>query len=98
MPRYPWLAEYEVDPRVVTARIEALREKVEGHLREYGRRIFEGDTAVAPFRIGKKTACDWCDFRSGCRFDSWTQPYRELRRPPRAGAGPAGGNGGGEES
>jgi ATP-dependent helicase/nuclease subunit B len=59
----------------------ALRKKVEEHLREYGRRIFEGETDVAPFRIGTQTACDRCDFRASCRFDPWTQPYRDLRAP-----------------
>jgi ATP-dependent helicase/nuclease subunit B len=64
------------------AEFEALREKVEGHLRDYGRRIFDGEADVSPFRAGRQTACDRCDFRAGCRFDSWTQPYRELH-PPR---------------
>src|SRR5262249_36357854 len=62
---------------------EALRDKIEAHLRDYGRRIFDGETKVSPFRIGNETACDRCDFRSVCRFDPWVQPYRELRPPPK---------------
>ena len=65
------------------AEFEALREKVEGHLRDYGRRIFAGEVAVTPFRIGTNTACDYCDFRPVCRFDPWTQPFRDLRPPPK---------------
>jgi len=71
------------------AEFEALRRKIEDHLRDYGRRIFAGETAVAPFRIGSQTACDHCDFRAGCRFDPWIQPYRDLRPPPKAKATPA---------
>jgi len=62
---------------------EALREKIESHLRDYGRRIFGGEVSVAPFRIGTTTACDYCDFRPVCRFDPWTQPFRDLRPPPK---------------
>jgi ATP-dependent helicase/DNAse subunit B len=65
------------------AEFNSLREKIEGHLRDYARRIFEGETIVLPFRIGSETACDRCDFRSVCRFDPWVQPYRELRPPPK---------------
>ena len=65
------------------AEFEALLEKIESHLRDYGRRIFAGEADIAPFRIGTLTACDRCDFRPICRFDPWTQPYRELHPPPK---------------
>jgi len=65
------------------AEFDALREKVEGHLRDYGQRIFRGDVSVSPFRIGTATGCDYCDFRPVCRFDPWTQPFRQLRLPPK---------------
>lgn len=60
---------------------ESLCEKIEDHLRDHGRRIFAGEAAVSPFRIGQETACERCDFRAVCRFDPWTQPYRSLRLP-----------------
>ncbi|MEK7708055.1 MAG: PD-(D/E)XK nuclease family protein, partial [Verrucomicrobiota bacterium] len=63
------------------AEFEALREKIEAHLREYAGRIFNGEVSVSPFRIGSQTACDYCDFRPVCRFDPWTQPFRVLRLP-----------------
>jgi ATP-dependent helicase/nuclease subunit B len=66
-----------------TAEFAALREKIEGHLRDYARRIFAGESDVSPFRIGGETACDRCDFRSVCRFDPWIQPFRELRPQPK---------------
>ncbi len=63
------------------AEFDELREKVERHLRDYGKRIFAGEIAVSPYRIGTEKACDRCDFRAFCRFDSWTQPYRTLTKP-----------------
>lgn len=63
------------------AEFDALREKVAGHLRDYAQRIFAGEAEVLPFRIGKQTACDYCDFRPVCRFDPWTQPFRSLAKP-----------------
>jgi ATP-dependent helicase/nuclease subunit B len=63
------------------AEFNALREKVEDHLRDYGTRIFTGEAEVSPYRIGQHTACDYCDFRPVCRFDPWTQPFRTLQKP-----------------
>ena len=65
------------------ADFEALRIKIENHLRDYGRRIFAGEVAVTPFRIGLTTACEYCDFRPVCRFDPWTESFRDLRPPPK---------------
>ncbi len=67
------------------AEFNALQLKIEGHLREYGRQIFGGEASVSPFRIGPTTACDYCEFRPVCRFDPWTQQYRDLRPPSRTG-------------
>jgi ATP-dependent helicase/nuclease subunit B len=63
------------------AEFDGLREKVAEHLRDYAQRIFAGEAEVLPFRIGKQTACDYCEFRPVCRFDPWTQPFRALAKP-----------------
>jgi ATP-dependent helicase/nuclease subunit B len=63
---------------------EGLREKAEGFLSDYGGRILAGEVAVSPFRIGQQTACERCDFRAVCRFDPWTQPYRNLGPAPKS--------------
>jgi len=63
------------------AAFDALREKVEGHLYDYGTRIFTGEAEVSPYRISRHTACDYCEFRPVCRFDPWTQPFRPLAKP-----------------
>jgi len=62
---------------------EALRENVEARLREYAQRILAGEITVSPYRIGRETACERCDFRVVCRFDPWSQPYRQLAAPPK---------------
>jgi ATP-dependent helicase/nuclease subunit B len=58
-----------------------LLDENEEHLRRIGRAIFEGDAAVAPYRLGSECACDRCDYRPICRFDPWVQPYRKLPAP-----------------
>jgi ATP-dependent helicase/nuclease subunit B len=56
----------------------ALLDGVETRLIAMGRRIFAGDTAVAPYRKGAATPCDYCDYASICRIDPWTHQYRRL--------------------
>jgi ATP-dependent helicase/nuclease subunit B len=65
------------------AEFEVLREKIEDRLREFATRIYAGEMDVAPYRLGSETACDRCEFRAVCRFDPWTQPFRQLRPPPK---------------
>lgn len=60
---------------------DALRVKVENHLRDYGQRIFAGESHRSPYRIGQHTACDYCEFQTVCRFDAWTQSFRVLTKP-----------------
>ena len=50
-------------------------------LRHFGKEIFSGEIAPAPYRKGRETACDHCDYASVCRFDPWTQSFRALAEP-----------------
>ncbi|MCO5053521.1 MAG: PD-(D/E)XK nuclease family protein [Verrucomicrobiae bacterium] len=50
----------------------------------FGNEIYLGNIAPAPYRLGAKTACDFCEFAAICRFDRWTQPYRILKQPDSA--------------
>ena len=61
------------------AEFEALLDGVAAQLRELGERIFAGDAQVDPYRVGKKTPCEHCDYQSACRIDKWTHEYRVLR-------------------
>ena len=65
------------------AQFRALLKQIEDFLRHYGQAIHAGDARVSPFRKGKETACDRCDYRPICRFDPWTELYRVLRPPPK---------------
>jgi ATP-dependent helicase/nuclease subunit B len=60
----------------------ALLDSATAQIRELGERIFAGEAAVSPYQQGRETACDLCAFRPICRFDSWMQPYRTLKRKP----------------
>jgi len=58
----------------------------ERKLVELARQIRSGRIDVAPYRIGGRTPCRWCEFRPLCRFDGRRQPYRNLRSYKRADA------------
>ena len=49
---------------------------------EAGTRILRGGAAASPFRLGTKTGCDYCAFRSACRFDRRLPGciFRELKK------------------
>ena len=56
-----------------------LLDLVETHLKNFGERIYGGETQVSPYRHGSKTPCTQCDYRPICRFDPWEQSYRGLK-------------------
>ncbi|MFJ7649966.1 helicase-exonuclease AddAB subunit AddB [Lysinibacillus sp. NPDC097279] len=47
---------------------------------EAGNGILAGDTAISPYKLKSKTACDYCQFASVCQFDpsDGKQSYRQL--------------------
>jgi ATP-dependent helicase/nuclease subunit B len=61
------------------AEFEKLLDDVETQLRTLGNRIFSGAAQVDPYRHGKKTPCEYCDYAAACRIDKWTHQYRMLR-------------------
>jgi ATP-dependent helicase/nuclease subunit B len=56
-----------------------LLDEVGEQLRGLGEKIFSGAAAVAPYRKGTQTPCEYCDYRAACRIDEWTHEFRELR-------------------
>ncbi|MCK4628876.1 MAG: exodeoxyribonuclease V subunit gamma, partial [Sedimentisphaerales bacterium] len=43
--------------------------------------ILDGKIDVAPYRLGEKeTPCSHCDYRTFCRFDFSSDPYRQLSK------------------
>ncbi len=61
---------------------KALLDRVEAQLQEMGRAIFSGVARVDPYRKGRATPCEFCDYRAACRIDPWTHHYRVLRAVP----------------
>ena len=57
-----------------------ISEYVNDRIREFGKRILDGDIAVNPYEIKGKKACTWCRFRAICGFDPSVEGYatREL--------------------
>jgi ATP-dependent helicase/nuclease subunit B len=64
------------------AEFEKLLDGAETQLRELGERIFSGAAQVDPYRKGKQTPCEYCDYQAACRIDKWTHQYRVLRATP----------------
>jgi ATP-dependent helicase/nuclease subunit B len=60
------------------AEFERLLDRVEAQLQEMGRAIFSGVAPVDPYRKGRETPCEFCDYRAACRIDPWIHRYRVL--------------------
>ncbi len=63
------------DTRQLTALCEFVREK----MREFGKKIVDGDLAVNPYIRDGRTGCDTCPYGAVCGFDKKTPGY-EFRR------------------
>jgi ATP-dependent helicase/nuclease subunit B len=63
-----------------SAEFGALLDSVESNLQKMGREIYAGKADVDPFRKGKSTACDHCEYSGICRIDPWTHQWRVLRK------------------
>lgn len=64
--------EGELSKRSSAAEEQQLKELlhyVNKKLVEDGRQILLGDTRLNPYRMGNRTACDYCEFRGACGFD-----------------------------
>jgi ATP-dependent helicase/nuclease subunit B len=57
----------------------ALLDNVEEKLRAMGKKVFSGEAKVDPYRKGRQTPCEFCDYQAACRIDKWTHQYRVLR-------------------
>ncbi|MFC5467095.1 helicase-exonuclease AddAB subunit AddB [Cohnella suwonensis] len=59
-----------------------LRGSVRKQIRRIGKRITEGDVAISPYRLDKRSPCTFCDFRPVCHFDSQVEgnAYQTLRK------------------
>ncbi len=62
-------------------RFGALRGFVRRRLKQAGNEILDGVTAIAPYRQGNRTACDYCPYHGVCGFDRRLPgyEYRKLK-------------------
>ncbi|CAM4026425.1 helicase-exonuclease AddAB subunit AddB [Cohnella lubricantis] len=62
---------------------DVLRRSVRGSMKRIGRRIADGDVAIAPYRMDKKSPCTVCEFRPVCQFDGQLEGnrYQMLAKP-----------------
>lgn len=61
---------------------EVLRGSVRSQIRRIGKRIVDGDVAITPYRLDKRSPCTFCDFRPVCHFDSQVEgnAYQALSK------------------
>lgn len=72
--------QFSKHSRVVPPRaMEDLRMFVRQKHKEAGDAILSGDTAIQPYKLKSKTACDYCQFKSVCQFDPQDGEYRLLQ-------------------
>ncbi|MBO5198393.1 MAG: exodeoxyribonuclease V subunit gamma [Lachnospiraceae bacterium] len=65
-----------------TEGFQAIMGYVNDKMAEFSERIMDGYTAVNPYRMGSRTACDYCPYTSVCGFDCrmpWDE-YRNLKK------------------
>lgn len=64
--------------------IPALQQFVMNKHRQAGDGIYTGTTAIEPFSLKAKTACDYCEYKSICQFDPTDgQSYKDLKSIPK---------------
>jgi len=51
----------------------------ERQLRDMAECVFQGKVAVFPYKFGKEVACEYCEFASVCRFDSWRDRFNVIK-------------------
>jgi ATP-dependent helicase/nuclease subunit B len=71
---------YSSSSVVTPERWETLRREVRGRIRTIGADITDGKVDVAPYKLGKKTACEHCSYRPVCQFEPLEEEggYRNL--------------------
>jgi len=63
--------------------IDRLLELAERHIKDIAQHVLQGDTQIAPYRIGTTTPCSYCDYRGVCRFDATHNHYRSIQTQSR---------------
>jgi ATP-dependent helicase/nuclease subunit B len=56
-------------------RLKAMEDYVIKTVKHYGNDILTGKTDIKPYQMGKRTACDYCLYKSVCGFDTKLKGY-----------------------
>ncbi|AJY76318.1 helicase-exonuclease AddAB subunit AddB [Paenibacillus beijingensis] len=62
---------------------DVLRRSVRRKIGEIGQSIGDGVISIAPYRLGNKTPCQFCDYKAVCQFDPLAEgnEYVKLAKP-----------------
>lgn len=60
----------------------ALRSSVRSQIRRIGKRIASGDVAINPYKLDKRSPCQFCEYRPVCHIDAEVEgnPYQTLTK------------------
>ena len=58
---------------------QIIRNYVNKKAKELGQRILDGEAQAAPYQLGKKEACEWCEYKGICGFDERINGYEHRR-------------------
>ncbi len=61
------------------AQFQGMLDRAESMLTQLGKRIYDGDVQVDPYKHGSDVACLKCEYQCICRIDPWTHAYRSLK-------------------
>lgn len=56
-------------------RLKAMEDYVIETVKRFGDDILKGNTDIKPYQMGKRTACDYCTYKSVCGFDTKLNGY-----------------------
>jgi ATP-dependent helicase/nuclease subunit B len=62
---------------------DVLRSSVRSQIRRIGKRIVDGEVAIKPYRMERRSPCTHCEFRPVCHFDNQVEgnSYQVLNKP-----------------
>jgi len=58
------------------SQLKAMESFVNDTVHQFGRTILDGNTDIKPYQLGKRSACDYCAYRSVCGFDIRLDGYK----------------------
>ena len=63
------------------SQFKMLTDYIQNSMSEYAKGIFSGNINISPYKMGEKTGCDFCSFKTVCGFDSKIPGYSFRKIP-----------------